>query len=98
MTAGASMRHAAPTPWSDAEREQLRRMRENGLSMSQMAQLLGRTKDSVSRQMRNLELAKNERAQGAVKSPNTHPKGQVGHPRARHSAAADTAEPDGRRT
>ena len=64
-------------PWSDAERRQLRQLRDNGLSMRQIAAHMGRSKNSVSRQMRNMALAANERAPGAVKRPGAHPKAAV---------------------
>ena len=51
--------------WSDEEREQLRRLHENGLSQDQIAAHLGRSKNSVSRQMVRMKLA--------PRSPKTHP-------------------------
>lgn len=57
------MRYAQPssTPWSDAERAQLRRFHENGISQAQMGALLGRTKNSVHRQLSNMGLCRSER-------------------------------------
>jgi IS30 family transposase len=55
------MRAVERTPWTEEEREQLRRLCENGLSQGQIGKMMGRSKHSVSRQMRNLGLAKNER-------------------------------------
>ena len=48
--------HAIPVPWSEAEREQLRRLRANGLGLAQTAQLLGRSKASVARQIKTIDL------------------------------------------
>ena len=48
--------HVIHIPWSEAEREQLRRLRANGIGLRQAAHLLGRTKDSVARQIRRMEL------------------------------------------
>lgn len=45
-----------PVPWSEAEREQLRRLRANGLGLAQTAQLLGRSKASVARQIKTIDL------------------------------------------
>ena len=45
-----------PVPWSEVEREQLRRLRANGLGLAQTAQLLGRSKASVARQIKTIDL------------------------------------------
>lgn len=60
--------------WSEEEREQLRRLHENGLSHTQIAAHMGRSKNSVSRQIVRLKLA--------PRSPNTHPMQRAGPPRA----------------
>lgn len=57
----------APTnPWSDEERARLRRLRANGYGAVRISQLMGRTKNSVSRQMQAL---------GLGKLPTSHKKG-----------------------
>jgi len=43
-------------PWSDAEREQLRRMYENGLGPARIAQMIGRSKYSVHSQLKAMHL------------------------------------------
>ena len=43
-------------PWSDDERQQLRRLFDNGLTQRQIGVLLGRTKSAVSRQCQHLAL------------------------------------------
>ena len=52
------MAGGAVVPWTDEERVQLRRLRENGLTLGQIAALMGRSKDSVHRQTRYLGLLK----------------------------------------
>jgi hypothetical protein len=52
------MAGGAVVPWTDEERVQLRRLRENGLTLGQIAALMGRSKDSVHRQTRYLGLPK----------------------------------------
>lgn len=68
------MRGITVTPWSDAERDQLRRLADNGLSQGQIATMMGRTKASVHRQFAILGLTPN--APTPVKRPEarTHPK------------------------
>ena len=50
------MQNIPHIPWSDEERATLRRLRENGLSIRQCAELLGRSFHSVQRAMRRLDL------------------------------------------
>jgi hypothetical protein len=66
------MRGVVRVPWTDAERAKLRRLHDNGLSQPQIAALLGRTKNSVHRQLANLGLVPSDR-------PGAHPK--VARPR-----------------
>ena len=68
------MRGVTVTPWSDAERDQLRRLAENGLSQGQIAQMMGRTKASVHRQFAILGLTPNAPSVPKRPSPTTHPK------------------------
>jgi hypothetical protein len=59
------MAGGAVVPWTDEERVQLRRLRENGLTLGQIAALMGRSKDSVHRQTRYLGLPKPDRVPAA---------------------------------
>ena len=43
-------------PWSDEERDTLRRLRENGVSIRQCAEMMGRSFHSVQRAMRRLDI------------------------------------------
>ena len=59
-----SMRGVERKPWTDAERAKLRELHRAGkLSQSQMGARLGRSKNSVHRQLANLGLVKGERNQ-----------------------------------
>lgn len=71
------MRGITVTPWSDAERDQLRRLADNGLSQGQIAQMMGRTKASVHRQFAILGLTPNPPPFPKRVSPGTHPKHAV---------------------
>jgi hypothetical protein len=57
----AVMRGVVPVPWTDAERAQLRRLHDNGMSQPQIAKLMGRSKNSIHRQLANLGMVRNER-------------------------------------
>jgi len=50
------VKYAVNVPWSDAEREQLRRMYENGMGPARIAQLIGRSKYSVHSQLNAMHL------------------------------------------
>ena len=43
-------------PWSDDERDTLRRLRENGVSIRQCAEMMGRSFHSIQRAGRRLDL------------------------------------------
>lgn len=68
------MRGVVATPWSDAERDQLRRLAENGLSQGQIATMMGRTKASVHRQFAILGLTPNAPTPPKRPEARTHPK------------------------
>ena len=48
------MQNIPPIPWSDEERDTLRRLRENGVSIRQCADMLGRSFHSVQRAIRRV--------------------------------------------
>jgi Helix-turn-helix domain len=48
-------------PWTDEERQQLRRLHDNGMSQSQIAQAMGRSKNSIHRQLANIGLIRSDR-------------------------------------
>ena len=50
------MQNNTPIPWSDEERDTLRRLRENGLSIRQCADMMGRSFHSVQRAIRRMDL------------------------------------------
>lgn len=50
------------TPWTEDERTLLRQLIENGLSQSQAGVHLGRSKNSVHRQLATMGIVYNERA------------------------------------
>lgn len=50
------MKGIIQTPWTDEERAMLRRLRANGVGRVQIAVMMGRSKNSVSRQMQYLGL------------------------------------------
>jgi hypothetical protein len=50
------MKHTTQTPWTDEERAMLRRLRQNGLGTVKIAVMMGRSKNSITRQLRYLEL------------------------------------------
>lgn len=50
------MKGVVQTPWTDEERAMLRRLRANGVGTVQIAVMMGRSKNSITRQLRYLEL------------------------------------------
>jgi hypothetical protein len=50
------MKHVVQTPWTDEERAMLRRLRQNGVGTVKIAVMMGRSKNSITRQLRYLEL------------------------------------------
>ena len=64
-------------PWSDEERQQLRRLFENGLSLAQMGQMLGRSKYAVERQVRYLGLVRSGARKGVPEAPKSD--GRIAH-------------------
>ena len=59
-------------PWTDEERQQLRRLHDNGMSQGQIAQAMGRSKNSIHRQLANLGLVRSERNSVVVKPAPGH--------------------------
>ena len=75
--ADAAMKHVTPTPWTDEERAMLRRLRSNGLSIRQCAEMMGRSFHSVQRAGRRLDLPRS--APGPrPKQPRQEPPRRVG--------------------
>ena len=62
-------------PWSDEERDTLRRLRENGLSVRQCAEMLGRSFHSVQRAIRRVGI---ERPAPQPREPRPQPPRRVG--------------------
>ena len=62
-------------PWSDEERDTLRRLRENGVSVRQCAEMLGRSFHSVQRAMRRLGIERPAQQRTAAASRATAPRG-----------------------
>ena len=52
----ASMKHVISVPWTDEERTTLRQMWENGMGVTLLGRMLGRSKYSVAKQVRALRL------------------------------------------
>jgi hypothetical protein len=50
------MKHVTQTPWTDEERAMLRRLRANGLGATRIGLMMGRSKNSVDKQLRYLAL------------------------------------------
>ena len=48
------MKNIQHIPWSDEERDTLRRLRENGITLRQCAEMLGRSFHSAQRQAKHL--------------------------------------------
>lgn len=76
-----AVRGVSGTHWTDEERALLRQMIENGLSQSQIGKMLGRTKNSVHRQLTNLGLVSSDRNPVRPRAERPAPR-PVGHPRA----------------
>jgi hypothetical protein len=51
------MKGVVQTPWTDEERAMLRRLRANGVGVTQIGVMMSRSKNAVYRQLRYLELA-----------------------------------------
>ena len=62
-------------PWSDEERDTLRRLRENGVSVRQCAEMLGRSFHSVQRAIRRVGI---ERPAQQAREPRPEPPRRVG--------------------
>jgi IS30 family transposase len=60
------MRGYEQVPWTDEERQQLRRLHDNGMSQGLIAKAMGRSKNSVHRQMANMGLVRSERNSAVV--------------------------------
>ena len=58
MSHAETMHNHTPIPWSDEERDTLRRLRENGVSVRQCAEMLGRSFHSVQRAIRRVGIAR----------------------------------------
>ena len=65
----ATLSYRAPVPWSDAERDTLRQLWENGLGPVHIARMLGRTKYAVGKQVKTLRLG----PRGSVTPPPAPP-------------------------
>ena len=52
----ASMKHVVSVPWTDAERTTLRQMWANGMGVTLLGRMLGRSKYSVAKQVRAMRL------------------------------------------
>jgi hypothetical protein len=50
------MKGVVQTPWTDEERAMLRRLRANGLGATRIGLMMGRSKNSVDKQLRYLAL------------------------------------------
>jgi hypothetical protein len=50
------MKGVVATPWTDEERAMLRRLRANGLGATRIGLMMGRSKNSVDKQLRCLAL------------------------------------------
>jgi hypothetical protein len=60
------MRGYEQVPWTDAERQQLRRLHDNGMSQTQIGKAMGRSKNSIHRQMANMGLVRSDRNSAVV--------------------------------
>jgi hypothetical protein len=61
-----TMRGYEMVPWTDEERQQLRRLHDNGLSQGMIAKAMGRSKNSIHRQLANLGLIRSDRNSAMV--------------------------------
>ena len=69
------MQNIPPIPWSDEERDTLRRLRENGVSIRQCAEMMGRSFHSVQRATRRVGI---ERPAQPTREPRPEPPRRVG--------------------
>ena len=69
----ATMRHVISVPWTDEERALLRQMWANGLGVTLLGRMLGRSKYSVAKQVRALRLG----PRGSLVAPPAQPPGRV---------------------
>jgi hypothetical protein len=74
-TADTTMNDIPHIPWSDEERDTLRRLRENGVSVRQCAEMLGRSFHSVQRAIRRVGI---ERPAQQPQEPRPEPPRRVG--------------------
>ena len=65
----ASMKHIVSVPWTDEERTTLRQMWENGIGVTLIGRMLGRSKYSVAKQVRALKLGPRGGPQGLPEPP-----------------------------
>jgi hypothetical protein len=72
-TMPASMKHVISVPWTDEERTTLRRMWENGMGVTLLGRMLGRSKYSVRSEIDTLKLG----PRGSVVAPPERPPGRV---------------------
>jgi hypothetical protein len=68
-TMPASMKHVISVPWTDEERTTLRRMWENGMGVTLLGRMLGRSKYSVAKQVRAMRLGPRGGSQGLPEPP-----------------------------
>jgi IS30 family transposase len=61
-----TMRGYEQVPWTDEERQQLRRLHDNGMSQTQIGKAMGRSKNSIHRQLANLGLIRSDRNSAVV--------------------------------
>jgi IS30 family transposase len=69
------MQNIPHIPWSDEERDTLRRLRENGVSVRQCAEMLGRSFHSVQRAIRRVGIQRSVRE---PQQPRVQPPRRVG--------------------
>jgi hypothetical protein len=63
------MKYVVSVPWSEAERTTLRRMWENGMGVTLLGRMLGRSKYSVAKQVRAMRLGPRGGPQGLPEAP-----------------------------
>jgi Helix-turn-helix domain len=61
------MRGYEMVPWTDEERQQLRRLHDNGMTQTQIGKAMGRSKNSIHRQMANMGLVRSDRNSAVVR-------------------------------
>ena len=72
MTAHSLRGYVPGTPWTDAERQQLRRLHSNGLGQAEIGRMMGRSKNSIHRQLATLGLIRNDKNSAAVTAAPGH--------------------------